>query len=110
MNCLSHPVWVRGLKLIFHRFIAQAVLSHPVWVRGLKHLYFSLFIYSYFVAPRVGAWIETSSLAAVDALSRVAPRVGAWIETVNTPIYDFIKSKSHPVWVRGLKQERRHRT
>ena len=37
----------------------------------------------------------------------VAPRVGAWIETLF-----MLKArqglKSHPVWVRGLKQRRNH--
>ena len=35
---MSHPVWVRGLKL---RVGYDQVLisgSHPVWVRGLKQL------------------------------------------------------------------------
>ena len=34
-----------------------------------------------FVAPYVGAWIETSSCAAARYDSKVAPYVGAWIET-----------------------------
>ena len=33
----------------------------------------------------------------------VAPRVGAWIETIMDYKND-IQDKSHPVWVRGLKQ------
>ena len=33
----------------------------------------------------------------------VAPRVGAWIETFPPPSYAS-KLKSHPAWVRGLKQ------
>ena len=33
------------------------------------------------VAPRVGAWIETSYGRAYSAGYCVAPRVGAWIET-----------------------------
>ena len=58
----------------------------------------------YVVAPRVGAWIETLSVLHTPNLLIVAPRVGAWIETallssvVETPA-------SHPVWVRGLKQD-----
>ena len=56
------------------------------------------------VAPRVGAWIETTSLYAQKvSFTRVAPRVGAWIETLTMRcLTDRIKS--HPVWVRGLKQ------
>ena len=37
-----------------------------------------------FVAPRVGAWIETWSTLRNSSSGGVAPRVGAWIET-NTP-------------------------
>ena len=33
------------------------------------------------VAPRTGAWIETSLAAVADVALRVAPRTGAWIET-----------------------------
>ena len=33
---VSHPVWVRGLKLKQCLFIRACQKSHPVWVRGLK--------------------------------------------------------------------------
>ena len=34
----SHPMWVRGLKLIIHLFSSTNFRkSHPMWVRGLKH-------------------------------------------------------------------------
>ena len=33
---LSHPSWVRGLKLKIIRVISFHCLSHPSWVRGLK--------------------------------------------------------------------------
>ena len=33
--------------------------SHPVWVRGLKQFVYNYFYFNHFVAPRVGAWIET---------------------------------------------------
>ena len=58
-NVVSHPVWVRGLK---HNFIIYArvlVASHPVWVRGLKQYVREEFSGNDYVAPRVGAWIET---------------------------------------------------
>ena len=32
----SHPVWVRGLKLVYNIGVEVLVQSHPVWVRGLK--------------------------------------------------------------------------
>jgi len=35
-----------------------------------------------FVAPRVGAWIETISQIQELPMFQVAPRVGAWIETI----------------------------
>ena len=122
---MSHPVWVRGLKLIFHRYIAQAVLvaprvgawiettiegvnllslsSHPVWVRGLKHSRKGRSIQGSGVAPRVGAWIETSLLGNFFTPVGVAPRVGAWIETLFQNSAILWPLRSHPVWVRGLK-------
>ncbi len=33
------------------------------------------------VAPRAGAWIETTTRGRVITLPPVAPRAGAWIET-----------------------------
>ena len=33
---MSHPVWVRGLKLKSTKQRGEEALSHPVWVRGLK--------------------------------------------------------------------------
>ncbi len=33
------------------------------------------------VAPRAGAWIETSFLRRMPIIDHVAPRAGAWIET-----------------------------
>ena len=55
------------------------------------------------VAPRVGAWIETQSYYLSYSQSYVAPRVGAWIETHTAGAYHR-NGKSHPEWVRGLKQ------
>ena len=56
----SHPVWVRGLKLV-----GRSVSKHRIM----------------FVAPRVGAWIETMMKSIKLVRKSVAPRVGAWIET-----------------------------
>ena len=33
---MSHPTWVRGLKLFKQRICVIQVESHPTWVRGLK--------------------------------------------------------------------------
>ena len=78
----SHPVWVRGLKLFHPTKITSWGKSHPVWVRGLKlsNLKKRNIICS-FVAPRVGAWIETFLRISPSPIKEVAPRVGAWIET-----------------------------
>ena len=57
---------------------------------------------AYYVAPRVGAWIETRSSWIGGGWSKVAPRVGAWIETY-LEFQQLMRVRSHPVWVRGLK-------
>ena len=36
LNMLSHPTWVRGLKLQVRFRLYHDVESHPTWVRGLK--------------------------------------------------------------------------
>ena len=77
-------------------------MSHPVWVRGLKLYSLRDRVRRKNVAPRVGAWIETIGRYSIDFAFRVAPRVGAWIETTTEGVSFFSRS-SHPVWVRGLK-------
>ena len=52
-----------------------------MWVRGLKPPISPDEPEVTMVAPRVGAWIETSLQKQVDEFGKVAPRVGAWIET-----------------------------
>ena len=58
-------------------------MSHPVWVRGLKLYSLKNRITGIKVAPRVGAWIETAFFYLVKFRLYVAPRVGAWIETIS---------------------------
>ncbi len=78
----SHPVWVRGLKHEPNKGCGDCSKSHPVWVRGLKQKVDNIACYQWqIVAPRVGAWIETSPDLNGDGIIEVAPRVGAWIET-----------------------------
>ena len=55
-----------------------------------------------YVAPYVGAWIETTCRLSVDAQAKVAPYVGAWIETLCSRLTKKAEM-SHPMWVRGLK-------
>ena len=59
---MSHPTWVRGLKLIVCHGRRHTIESHPTWVRGLKHnALYSQYTMSD-VAPYVGAWIETGNV------------------------------------------------
>ena len=59
---------------------------------------------SIYVAPHVGAWIETVVYRYLSVGRRVAPHVGAWIETMSSQL-NTIAIQSHPMWVRGLKQQ-----
>ena len=74
--CLSQNNYL--CTLIFS--LLQNMQSHPTWVRGLKQTEKPATIKSEFVAPYVGAWIETKM-----------------VETMG------LIPKSHPTWVRGLK-------
>ena len=99
----SHPTWVRGLKRIVPNNELSANLVAPyvgAWIETLIVLYAPAIG---IVAPYVGAWIETSYKSVSTGHSLVAPYVGAWIETLNHHNLCF-DSKSHPTWVRGLKQ------
>ena len=93
---------MRGLKLALYLVRLDDVVSHPSWVRGLKLVVLALLIVPYFVAPLVGAWIETDYPIRHPQLPYVAPLVGAWIETKTAHTLASL-SKSHPSWVRGLK-------
>ena len=55
------------------------------------------------VAPRAGAWVETSTLRFFIEKAMVAPRAGAWVEASIVPSHIRINDMSHPVRVRGLK-------
>jgi len=78
----SHPVRVRGLKHLFNPLKHPGNgSSHPVRVRGLKLVSCLIHRFKLVVAPRAGAWIETDSLQLDRADNNVAPRAGAWIET-----------------------------
>ena len=52
-----------------------------MWVRGLKHFSYSVTPAESYVAPHVGAWIETVYQECDKQHTNVAPHVGAWIET-----------------------------
>ena len=61
MKAQSHPVRVRGLKLVERVKLIRVALSHPVRVRGLKRHYLTRQLLRRCVAPCAGAWIETAS-------------------------------------------------
>ena len=62
LNMRSHPTWVRGLKLLVVFTLDTLTWSHPTWVRGLKHNLKHQTQKMAYVAPYVGAWIETCLL------------------------------------------------
>ena len=78
---MSHPSWVRGLKHGKTIIIAKNYRSHPSWVRGLKPHTCHELLRDNYVAPLVGAWIETLWNNKPGSEGSVAPLVGAWIET-----------------------------
>ena len=59
----------------------KVAMSHPTWVRGLKLKNRLRLLACTSVAPYVGAWIETKTATRPPSVTRVAPYVGAWIET-----------------------------
>src|SRR3990172_5984366 len=61
-------------------FSVGAPPSPPARGRGLKHRG-SCAEQGGLVAPRAGAWIETTGPGPARPSRRVAPRAGAWIET-----------------------------
>ncbi len=56
------------------------LLSLLSWERGLKYSVTLYTLYSYIVAPLVGAWIEILECLRNIVVFLVAPLVGAWIE------------------------------
>ena len=100
---MSHPSWVRGLKLSWRHQPHRPYMSHPSWVRGLKLAMLVPYRYIAIVAPLVGAWIETIYGGYRSVPDVVAPLVGAWIETVAALKLAYPNPESHPSWVRGLK-------
>ena len=98
--------------------------SHPVWVRGLKLAYVSENKQAKVVAPRVGAWIETTitkkdnttamshpvwvrglKLMSANKMTGLPPSHPVWVRGLKLFILTIIANfvRSHPVWVRGLK-------
>ena len=57
-TAMSHPSWVRGLKLFLTCFYRMNNGSHPSWVRGLKLVNGMIGKMALYVASFMGAWIE----------------------------------------------------
>ncbi len=73
---MSHPVWVRGLKLPTQ--YTAGIYVVVAWIEtGCRRCKCP----STHVALCVGAWIETSMITMQGTTQNVAPCVGAWIET-----------------------------
>jgi hypothetical protein len=60
--------------------------SRPAWARGLKLKMAAPFFKREEVAPRVGAWIETTAKEIAEIMGIVAPRLGAWIAIIYTMV------------------------
>ncbi len=54
--------WIETLK---QSSIYGFKTSHPVWVRGLKQKEFLMEVCLMYVAPCMGAWIETSNVSSI---------------------------------------------
>ena len=93
---------VRGLKLMRLR-IFLLILVAPRAGAWIETSTLGLGLDSEAVAPRAGAWIETKVKHKKLNDRLVAPRAGAWIETRMTITQPTNWSRSHPVRVRGLK-------
>ena len=65
-------------------------VSHPSWVRGLKLTTEFQDAVKEEVAPLVGAWIEIMMEVNYDRETIVAPLVGAWIEIKKQMLFDFV--------------------
>ena len=77
-------------------------MSHPTWVRGLKLLLLSQSNLSNHVAPYVGAWIETILIIVLMILRASHPTWVRGLKHRSQPPREPLRL-SHPTWVRGLK-------
>ena len=57
-------------------------MSHPTWVRGLKLDIETHLTEAEIVAPHMGAWIEINIQTMHRVDESVAPHMGAWIEII----------------------------
>ena len=81
---------VRGLKQGVDFPLPLVIGSHPVRVRGLKHMGVEVREVEQDVAPRAGAWVETTCRRCSASRICVAPRAGAWVETCLRLLFSWL--------------------
>ena len=100
---VSLPAWGRGLKLSKVEKMPDLTLSLPAWGRGLKPYTYQQSVTSVKSLPAWGRGLKPGTGTVMAAAWLVAPRVGAWIETTRiAPFSRFLMSL--PAWGRGLKR------
>ena len=70
---MSHPSWVRGLKLVGKSIVTTTNKSHPSWVRGLK--------------PIIITWDITDTTSHPSWVRGLKPKInrGAFLLSCRTP-------------------------
>ena len=78
------------------------LMSRPAWARGLKPSGMRSIVGTIYVAPRVGAWIETHIFGYTKTRLLSRP---AWARGLKPTRQAEIKvcKTSRPAWARGLK-------
>ena len=84
LNMQSHPTWVRGLKQGLRHLLQSHRESHPTWVRGLKHGERICLDQRFVSHPTWVRGLKQDALYHLFARLWVAPYMGAWIETKMT--------------------------
>ena len=126
LSCWSLPTWERELKLEVRIFRMFCEKSLPPWERELKHRDVSSYYDSKlncflrgsvswnfndqkstsvrWIAPYVGAWVETDKTNLTNQRRLIAPCMGAWIETQFAQMRYCSNILSLPAWERELKE------
>ena len=77
-------MWVRGLKLNTLNIVNVLLYVAPHVGAWIETIYTQDCNRQRSVAPHVGAWIETELVDEIGDTIKVAPHVGAWIETIDS--------------------------
>ena len=104
-GCGVAPYVGAWIETFISAIVASMFLSHPTWVRGLKLIGESIRKARQAVAPYVGAWIETSTIVLNSSIVSSHP---TWVRGLKLDEIERaqVKEMSHPTWVRGLKLNR----